>query len=110
MSGDPRDSFPKRDWELGNPDLIMKLAKPYSIPKGSSDVFRNFVIPNVTPSDRYVSGLEFKLDNHKLVHHAEFRIDETEVSWQRDDADPVTGYAGMSNDCLLYTSPSPRDS
>ena len=98
LSGDPRDSFPKRDWELGNPDLILKLAKPYSIPKGGSDVFRNFVIPNVTPSDRYVSGLEFKLDNHKLVHHAEFRIDETEVSWQRDDADPVTGYAGMSND------------
>ncbi|MDG0998372.1 MAG: hypothetical protein P8P42_07140 [Gammaproteobacteria bacterium] len=98
----PGDPSSKRGWELGSPDLIVKLATPYSIPKGDSDVFRNFVIPNVTASDRYVRGLEFKLDDYRLVHHAEFRVDETEVSLQRDDADPVTGYAGMSNVTAQY--------
>ena len=102
LLGDPLEPLSKRDWELGNPDLIVKLATPYSIATGDSDVFRNFVIPNVTATDRYVRGLEFKLDNHRLVHHAEFRIDETEVSLQRDDADPVGGYAGMSNFTAQY--------
>ena len=41
----------KTSWQLGEPDLIVKLRAPYSLPLEDSDVFRNFVIPNVTASD-----------------------------------------------------------
>ena len=84
-------------WQLGEPDLIVKLSTPYRLPLEDSDVFRNFVIPNVTASDRYVRALEFKLDNHEVVHHAEFRLDETDASWQRDNEESSTGFGGMNN-------------
>jgi len=90
------------DWQLGEPDLIVKLQAPYSLPLEDSDVFRNFVIPNVTASDRYVRALEFRLDNHEVVHHAEFRLDETDASWRRDNEEPGTGYGGMDNPTAHY--------
>jgi tetratricopeptide (TPR) repeat protein len=89
-------------WQLGEPDLIVKLRAPYSLPLEDSDVFRNFVIPNVTASDRYVRALEFRLGNHEVVHHAEFRLDETDASWRRDNEEPGTGFGGMSNATAHY--------
>ena len=91
-----------RGWPLGEPDLIVKLRAPYLLPLEDSDVFRNFVIPNVTSSDRYVRALEFRLGNHEVVHHAEFRLDETDASWQRDNEEPGTGYEGMDNSTAHY--------
>ena len=91
-----------RGWPLGEPDLIVKLRAPYLLPLEDSDVFRNFVIPNVTSSDRYVRALEFRLGNHAVVHHAEFRLDETDASWQRDNEEPGTGYEGMDNSTAHY--------
>jgi tetratricopeptide (TPR) repeat protein len=84
-------------WQLGEPDLIVKLSTPYSLPLEDSDVFRNFVIPNVTASDRYVRALEFRLDNRQVVHHAEFRLDESDASWRRDNEEPGSGFGGMDN-------------
>src|SRR6185369_784944 len=32
-------------WQLGQPDLVVKMARPYLLQAGGTDVFRNFVIP-----------------------------------------------------------------
>ena len=90
------------DWQLGEPDLIVKLSAPYSLPLEESDVFRSFVIPNVTASDRYVRALEFKLDNPGVVHHAEFKLDETDASWRLENKAPGSGYGGMENKTARY--------
>ncbi|HAT27897.1 MAG TPA: hypothetical protein DCS89_12845 [Gammaproteobacteria bacterium] len=104
--GDPLHQPPAPQWtpgwQLGEPDLIVKLSTPYSLPLEDSDVFRNFVIPNVTASDRYVRALEFRLDNRQVVHHAEFRLDETDASWRRDNEEPGTGFGGMNNTTAHY--------
>ena len=84
-------------WQLGEPDLIVTLSTPYSLPLEGSDVFRNFVIPNVTASDRYVRALELRLENRDVVHHAEFRLDESDASWRRDHEEPGSGFGGMDN-------------
>ncbi|MDA1371725.1 MAG: tetratricopeptide repeat protein [Proteobacteria bacterium] len=89
-------------WQLGEPDLIVKLSTPYSLPPEGSDVFRNFVIPNVTASDRYVRALELRLDNREVVHHAEFLLDESDASWQRDQEKPETGFGGMDNTTAFH--------
>lgn len=89
-------------WQLGEPDLIIKLPTPYSLPLERADIFRSFVIPNVTASDRYVHALDFKLDNHEVVHHAEFRLDESDASWQRDQQEAESGFEGMSSTTAHY--------
>lgn len=89
-------------WQLGEPDLIVKLSTPYSLPLEASDVFRNFVIPNLTATDRYVRALEFRLDNREVVHHAEFRLDESDASWRRDNEEAGSGFGGMDNSTAYY--------
>lgn len=105
-TGDPLHQSPVPQqtpgWQLGEPDLIVKLSTPYSLPLEGSDVFRNFVLPNVTESDRYVRALEFRLDNHEAVHHAEFRLDESDASWRRDNEEPGAGFGGMGSTTAHY--------
>jgi tetratricopeptide (TPR) repeat protein len=90
------------DWQLGEPDLIVKLSTSFSLPPEGSDVFHNFVIPNVSASDRYVRALELRLDNREVVHHAEFLLDESDASWQRDQEKPGTGFGGMGNTTAFH--------
>lgn len=84
-------------WKLGEPDLIVQFPKAFQLSAGSSDVFRNFVIPNLTSSDRYVRALDIRLANQQVVHHAEVRLDESETSLQRDLEDAQSGFNGMDN-------------
>src|SRR5438874_1441159 len=42
--GDPRDLPPPPKftdgWQLGEPDLVLKMAEPFTVPAGGRDVFR----------------------------------------------------------------------
>lgn len=97
--GSPADlpSLPefKEGWQLGEPDLIVKMPQPYSLPAGGTDVFRNFVIPIPVPKTRYVRAIEILPGNKKLVHHANILIDRTQASRRRDEQDPGVGFSGM---------------
>jgi tetratricopeptide (TPR) repeat protein/mono/diheme cytochrome c family protein len=97
--GDPANlpaapSFPQ-GWRLGQPDLVVTMAEPYTLPAGGRDVLRNFVIPLPLPDTRYVAGLEFRPGNARVVHHANMRIDRTRSSRLLDEADPRPGYDGL---------------
>ena len=89
----PRTRGP--EWQLGTPDLIVTLPRPYTLPAGGSDVFRIFVLPLPVTATRYVRGLEFRPGNPRVVHHANIRIDRTPASRALDDADPGPGYSGL---------------
>ena len=93
---------PLNVWHLGEPDLIVTLSEPYLLPSRGSDVFRNFVISNVAASDRYVRALDFSLDNRGVVHHAEFRLDESDASLLLDKEEPEVGFQGMGNTTAYY--------
>jgi Flp pilus assembly protein TadD len=102
--GDPRDvprdhvsskSESHGAWQLGTPDLVVSLPKPYTLPAGGTDVFRIFVIPLPVNATRFVRGLEFRPGNPKVVHHANIRVDRTPASHQLDEQDPGPGYSGL---------------
>ena len=99
IEGDPR-TLPTPPtwadgWELGRPDLVLQLARPYSLQAAGTDVFRNFVIPLSSMSAKYVKGVEFRPGNPRLVHHAVIRIDRTRTARSLDAADSEPGYDGM---------------
>jgi len=81
-------------WQLGAPDLVVRMPQPYSVPADGADVFRTFVIPVPTNAPRYVRALEFQPGNARVVHHANLGIDRTRSSRQLDARDPEPGYAG----------------
>src|SRR6516225_8354144 len=41
-------------WQLGQPDLVVRMPVPYRLAAGGSDVFRSFVLPVDSSSSRYV--------------------------------------------------------
>ena len=82
-------------WELGQPDLVLRLPQPYTLPAGGSDVFRNFVVSVPLDATRYVRAVEFHGDNPRVLHHASLGIDRTRTSRQLDQADPAPGFALM---------------
>ena len=72
--GDPRDLPPRpkfRDgWQLGKPDLILKMDKPFAVPAEGRDVYHHFVFPLNLPRDRYLKGIEVIPGNRRVAHHA----------------------------------------
>src|SRR5262249_2005604 len=82
-------------WQLGQPDLIIKMPQPYMLPAGTSDVFRNFVIPIPITKTRYVKAVELLPGDKKIFHHANILIDRTGASRRRDAQDPEVGFGGM---------------
>ena len=82
-------------WLLGQPDLVVKPSRAYSLPAQRTDAFRIFAIRLPVSKRTYVRGIEFHPGNARVVHHANIRIDRTPATRQLDDADPQSGYDGL---------------
>ncbi len=95
--GDPKllPALPKfaEGWQLGKPDLIVKVDKPYTLKADGRDEFRCFVVPLNLKEDKYVTAVEFRPSNRKIVHHAILFLDGKGRARKLDDADPLPGYA-----------------
>lgn len=97
--GDPHDLAPtpvfSEGWQLGTPDLIVQMEKPYTLAADGEDVYRHFVIPVPGTTERWVKAMEFQPGNLRIAHHALMDIDRTPISKHMDDQDPEVGYDGM---------------
>jgi len=82
-------------WQLGEPDLIVRMPEPYTVPAEGADVFRRFVMPLAVEAERFVNGFEFRPGNAGVVHHVILRIDRTGRSQELRDLDPEPGSGGM---------------
>jgi hypothetical protein len=105
--GDPRDlppapTFPD-GWQLGKPDLVLKMPKPITIPAAGKDVHRVIVLPTGLPKDRTVAAIEFRPGNRRVVHHATFAFGTPEEAGKKDEAKPGPGRrrAGGSMDVKI---------
>ena len=99
-AGDPAELPPHprlvEGWQLGEPDLVVALDEPYTLPADApSDVFHNFVLPLPVASTRWVRAVELRPGNPRIVHHAVVQVDETRGSRRRDDREPGPGFSGM---------------
>jgi tetratricopeptide (TPR) repeat protein/mono/diheme cytochrome c family protein len=89
----PRPKFPS-EWQLGQPDLVLHVAKPYRLPAGGSEVFWNFIIPVPVTTERWVKAIEILPGNPKVIHHASIILDRSR-SARRHEASPGSGFPGM---------------
>jgi tetratricopeptide (TPR) repeat protein len=81
-------------WQLGTPDLVVRMPAEYTVPAEGTDLFRTFVLPIPGDRARYVRAIEFHPGNARVVHHANLGVDRTRSSRQLDARDPEPGYAG----------------
>jgi peroxiredoxin/mono/diheme cytochrome c family protein len=78
-AGDPKDAPPAREftegWRLGKPDLILAPTGDIVVGPNGKDLFRCFVLPTNLPEDVYVSAVEPRPGNPRIVHHLLLYLD-----------------------------------
>lgn len=99
VEGDPAQLPPAphfvEGWQLGEPDLILHITKPYHLAAGGGDVFRNFVLPVNLTRTRYVRAMELRPGEKRVVHHANLIVDRGRQLRRRDGLDGQPGFSGM---------------
>lgn len=82
-------------WMLGEPDLVLEMPVPYTVPESGGDIFRNFVLPVPLAEAEHVRALELLPGDARVVHHAVVAVDPTPLSREEDARDPEPGFDGM---------------
>jgi len=80
-AGSEKDAPPERMfaecWQLGAPDLILKVPEQFTLGPTGSDAFRCFVLPTNLTEDKHVVAVEVRPGNPRVVHHTLNFIDAT---------------------------------
>jgi len=79
-------------WQLGKPDLILKMPEAFTVPANAQDIYQVFVIPTGVTENRTVAAVEFRPGNPKVVHHAILYLDNSGAARRKDEADQELGY------------------
>jgi Flp pilus assembly protein TadD len=90
----PKPSIPK-DWQLGEPDLVVTMPESYTLPPEGRDVYRNFVAQIPNKVRRFVRAIEMRPGNPRVVHHAFIYVNRSGSARRLDEADKEVGYPGM---------------
>ena len=97
--GNPADLPPAphytEGWQLGPPDLVVQVPKPYRLVASGTDVFRNFIVPIDVKETKYVRAMEMRPGNKRIVHHANMLIDRRHALRKRDGEDGQPGFPGI---------------
>jgi peroxiredoxin/mono/diheme cytochrome c family protein len=64
---------PIADWPLGKPDIVVKLPQPESIPATGVVDYRHLSAKLPVSTDVWLSGIDVKPGNRKVVHHVILR-------------------------------------
>lgn len=72
--GDPKDvpaapQFPD-DWKVGKPDIVIPIPETYVVKANSPDAYLYFTVPTNFKEDTWVTAVELRPENRRVVHHA----------------------------------------
>ena len=71
--GNPADLPPApkyaAGWSIGKPDLIFKMQQPFNVPADGTVPYSYVTIPTNLKEDIWISGVELKPTDRRVVHH-----------------------------------------
>jgi peroxiredoxin/cytochrome c553 len=71
--GDAKDAPAPRKfvegWQLGQPDLVLTVPEEMTLAANGPDLFRCFVLPSKLTEDKFVTAVEVRPGNSRIVHH-----------------------------------------
>ena len=82
-------------WQTGTPDLVLKVARPFMLAAGGSDVFLNLILPYTLDKTHYIRAMEIRPGAPQLVHHANVVVDRGASLRRAHLKDWQAGIAGM---------------
>jgi len=90
----PRPPKFSDEWQLGTPDLVLRVSQPYQLAADGSAIFWNFILPVPITTSRWVKAIEVRPGNSKVFHHANVVLDRSRAS-RRQEKTPGAGFPGM---------------
>ena len=80
--GNPKDLPPAPKfvdgWQIGKPDVVLTMAKPFEVPaKGTID-YQYFAVPTHFTEDKWVQAMEIRPGVRRVVHHVIVYMKEPE--------------------------------
>ncbi len=85
---------PDAAWPMGQPDLVLRSARPYTVPADAGETFWNFIMPVPISSTRWVRAIEIRPGNPRVFHHANVILDRSHAARRREST-PGSGFPGM---------------
>ncbi len=82
-------------WILGEPDLVLQVEDPFTVPAEGPDLYRNFVMPIPVDRPRWARAVELRPSAPHVTHHATMRVDQTAASRLAAEADTAPGFDEM---------------
>jgi hypothetical protein len=71
--GNPKDLPPApkfvEGWEIGTPDVVLKMSTPFDVPATGTIPYKMFSIPTGFTEDRWVQAIEIRPGERTVVHH-----------------------------------------
>lgn len=79
--GDPADDKEEKSFVSGTsfarePDLVLKMKESYHLKGDNTDHYIIYKLPFELPDSMNVEGIEFITNNRKVIHHANYEIDD----------------------------------
>ena len=63
-------------WRIGKPDAVIPIPKTYVVKANSVDAYLYFTVPTNFKEDTWVTAVELKPENRRVVHHAHVFLQE----------------------------------
>ncbi|HEX3654307.1 MAG TPA: hypothetical protein VHV55_00800 [Pirellulales bacterium] len=92
-------------WQLGPPDLIVKVPEPLKVPASGRDIYLNLVLDLRVPQGKYLRAAEFRPSNRRVVHHSILFYDRTGKARERDAAEAGPGFVAVTPPGQLLPGP-----
>jgi hypothetical protein len=68
------------EWQLGKPDLVVQVPQAFTVYASGPDLFRCFIVPLNLKQDEFVTAVEFRPSNRRVVHHALLFLDDRSLA------------------------------
>ncbi len=82
-------------WQMGQPDLILSVQRPWTLKASGTDVFRNFILPYPLAQTHFIRAMEILPGTPQVVHHANVLIDRTASFRRQHPGEWKDGVPGM---------------
>jgi len=91
--GNPKDQPPlpkfAEGWEIGKPDVVLSMEKPFSVPASGTIRYQYAQIPTNFTEDKWVQAIEVRPGVRSVVHHILVFCREPEFSLRQLPFTPV---------------------
>jgi mono/diheme cytochrome c family protein len=79
-------------WQLGKPDITLKMPQPFLIPAEGEDIYQCFVLPLNLPNGANVAAVEIHPGNTKVLHHTILYMNTDGSAREKDKETAEPGY------------------